>query len=151
MAGLRWIIALPTAIVASVVAMFPIHWFLMLIYYLKSLPSDDAFITKDVRPIPFFGIPFETMERSAIAALLPGVFIFVGAYVAPAHKWRTALVFAILWLAFIAAALTFALTTTQFVVEFTFTSFLVIALGVGGVFYWLVRAGSSFGPKSGPR
>ncbi len=148
MSGLRWLAAVPGGLVAAILAMFPAHWLLMLLYYLKSLPSDDAFMTKDGRPVPFFGIPFETMERCVMATLIPIVFIFVGTWIAPARKWTTAVVFGVLWILLMTVVITWAVSTDRFVWEFTFTTFLVLGLNVAGVIYALRTAFSEHGPSA---
>jgi len=120
----------------------------MLLYYLKSLPSDYAFITEDGKPVPFFGIPFEMMERSVMAILVPIVLIFVGSWIAPTHKWGTAVVFAVLWVLLMTVAITWAASTDRFEVEFTFTTFLVLGLNVTGVIYALRTAFSKHGLRT---
>jgi hypothetical protein len=113
----------------------------MLLYYLKSIPSDYAFITdSDGRPVPFFGISFETMERCVMAALVPTVFILAGAWIAPTYKWATAVVFGVLWLLFVTVGITFAASTDRFEVEFTLTTFIILGLNGAGVIYALRTA-----------
>lgn len=147
-AGLRWIAALPGGLLAAILAMFPAHWLLMLLYYLKSLPSDDAFMTKDGRPVPFFGIPFETMERSVMAALVPIVFILVGTWIVPSRKWTAAVALGVLWVILMTVAITWAVSTSRFEFEFTFTTFLVLGLNVAGVVYALIATYSQEGPNA---
>jgi hypothetical protein len=136
-AALRWILALPGGLLASILATFPAHWLLMLLYYLKSLPSNDAFTTRDGRPVPFFGIPFETMERVVMAPLVPIVFILVGTWIVPARKWTAAVMLGVLWFLLITIAITWVVSTDRIVIEFTFTTFLVLGLNVAGVIYAL--------------
>jgi hypothetical protein len=123
----------------------------MAIYFLKSLPFGDAFITNGGRPVPFFGIPFETMEGWVGAALTPIVFILVGTWIAPARKWTTAVVLGVLWAMTLAIGMTLVLSLSKSLAlagyEFTFSTFLGLCLNAAGIFYALRTAFLEHGPK----
>ena len=69
---LRWIAVLPVAVIAAIVALFPLRFFLYLIF------------TK------FFEVYPEMPERILSPVIISGVFIIVGAKISPAFKFETA-------------------------------------------------------------
>lgn len=82
---LRWILVLPTALVAGFLATFPLHWLVLLKFTQEppllgfiELPESSAFYVENLL------YPF-------VIAL---VYIYVGYLVAPAHKFVTATVLA---------------------------------------------------------
>ncbi|MEW5884284.1 MAG: hypothetical protein AB1725_08705 [Armatimonadota bacterium] len=112
----------------------------MLLYYLKSIPTDSAFMTKDGRPVPFFGIPFDTMERAVMAVLVPVVFILVGSWIAPAQKYATAVVLGVLWLLGLSIAVTWAVSSERVGLQLTLCTYVMLALNIAGVVYAISTA-----------
>ena len=95
---LRWLGALPAALVAVLAVSFPIHWAVLI---LSSKYGEDS-------GLPGLGdLPPETLERLGQAFFAPMAFIYIGAKVAPAFKLHTALALMILWAIGLGAALTY--------------------------------------------
>ncbi|MBK9760311.1 MAG: hypothetical protein IPO90_10175 [Flavobacteriales bacterium] len=81
---LSWIGVLPIALVAGVLVDFPMHWIL----YRTLSGGDSPFIT----PYP------ELPERIFAPFFRALVIVWVGSFVAPEHKFKTAVVLAALWI-----------------------------------------------------
>lgn len=96
---LRWIVALPAAVLAVIVVAFLIHWAVLI---LSSMSS-----SKDNGIPGLWDLPPRTLERMGDAFFSPMTFIYVAARVAPAFKLHTALVLMILWAMGIGTALTY--------------------------------------------
>jgi hypothetical protein len=93
---LRWLTVLPGAIVCVGLAMFPIHWFVMLIKLLSSTIDDDSFITINGKH-PLAAVPPEMLERFGYALCTPMIMIIAGAAIAPKYKLPTGIAMAVLW------------------------------------------------------
>jgi hypothetical protein len=106
--ALRWLCVLPGAFVAAVLAMFPIHWVVMLIHYFGG--SGDSFITIDGKNL-FASIPPETIEHFGYALFVPFTLIVAGARLAPRFKFVTGITLAVLLA--LALAIAFAAMNAQ--------------------------------------
>ena len=80
---LRWLILFPGALFAGILTSFPLHWILYL-----TLRSEVLFID----PYPEFP------ERLLFPFVLALVFVWAGYYIAPAYRFRTAIVLAGIWI-----------------------------------------------------
>jgi hypothetical protein len=88
---LRWLAVLPGAILAGLLATFPLHWLLNMIF-----PYDGKWF------LDFIEFPNKVLDVSAIELTLSPliialVCIWVGAEIAPKNKFKTALVLSALW------------------------------------------------------
>lgn len=95
---LRWIAVLPGALLAGILATFPLHWILQL----KSM--DGTFLG-------FIELPpeaFVSIEYALYPLVIALVFIVVGASIAPSFKFRVACALAVLYVLFALGALIFA-------------------------------------------
>jgi hypothetical protein len=90
---LRWIAVLPGGLIAGFLTSFPIHWVLYV-----TLRSETIFID----PYP------ELPERVLFAFALSATFIWIGARIAPEHKFKAATVLFGLWLLVMGGATLFA-------------------------------------------
>ena len=134
---LRWLLALPSAILAVVLVTFPIHWFLLFLYYIKSMPTGHEVVTKDGKPVPFMGIPLETIERLVMAFALPVVFIQVCVRVVPSRKWTVAVVSAVTWIVFLTIVVTWVLSSELVEIPNLVMMVLILSLNLAGVVYAL--------------
>lgn len=80
---LHWIAVFPGAIVAGLLATFPLHWIL---YF--SLVKGEIISGVDIEPIEFFLYPF----------IIAVTFIVAGYKIAPSHKFKTAVVLFLIYL-----------------------------------------------------
>lgn len=81
---LSWIKVLPISIIAGLLVDFPVHWVL----YSTLSGGDSPFIT----PYP------ELPERILAPFFRALVVVRVSALIAPEHKFKTAFIFAIIWI-----------------------------------------------------
>ena len=96
---IHWILVLPGALLAGVLATFPLHWILQL----KSM--DGTFLG-------FIELPpeaFVTIEYALYPFVMVMVFIVAGAAIAPAYKFKTACTLAILYALFAVGTFMFAI------------------------------------------
>lgn len=97
---LRWIAVFPGAIMAGLLATFPLHWILYLAF------AQDGTIFGIIELSPGANIFTEQLLSPFIIAV---TFIFVGYKIAPKYKFKAAVVlfgvYSIAWLALIAVAL----------------------------------------------
>jgi hypothetical protein len=92
---MRWIAVLPAAFLAVVVVWFPVHWAVMFFQHYNN-PDYWPFTVDDKSPLAL--ISADTLERFGDAFFPPFAFVFVGAHVAPLHKFMTGIFLAILYL-----------------------------------------------------
>jgi hypothetical protein len=121
---LRWVVALPAALVAVLAVSFPIHW-AVLIFSSSSKDGDGGLSVWDLPP--------ETLERLGQAFFAPLAFVYIGARVAPAFKLHTAGLLIILWAIGLGAALTYGAMIGAYE-EWAWLEFAAVGvLGVAGV------------------
>ena len=84
---LRWAAVVPGALLSVFVAMFPIHWIVML-QYVDTLDYDGSDLEGLLSP--------QTLESLANAFFTPFIFIAVGSRIAPKFKFFTGIALAIL-------------------------------------------------------
>lgn len=84
---LRWATVIPGALLSVFVAMFPIHWVVMLQY--MNTPDYDA---SDIEAL----LSPQTLESLANAFFTPLIFIAVGSRIAPKFKFSTGIALAVL-------------------------------------------------------
>jgi hypothetical protein len=91
---MRWVGVLPAAILSVVVVWFAVHWAVMLIHHFGNTGITSEETGKDLLAT----IPVETLERFGDVFFSPFAFIFVGARVAPSHKFAAGIFLATLYL-----------------------------------------------------
>jgi len=96
---LRWLGALPAALVAVLAVSFPIHWAVLILSNTSKGEDGD---------LSLWDLPPETLERLGQAFFAPMAFIYIGARIAPAFRKRTVGALMILWAMGLGAALTYA-------------------------------------------
>jgi len=90
---MRWIAVLPGAILCAILALFPIHWAVMLIKHFWTHVDSDGTITYYN---PLAALPAEVLEYFANAFFTPFIIISVGARIAPKFKFQAAIALAVL-------------------------------------------------------
>jgi hypothetical protein len=80
---LRWMAVIPTAIIAAILVIFPIHWF---VFFSGISETWVAEIFKYIG----FTITNDNIERLLDALLVGGTFVYAGAKMAPTHHLKTA-------------------------------------------------------------
>ena len=95
---MRWIAVFPGAILAGILATFPLHWILQL----KSAYDGTLFGFIELPPSAFTSIEYHLYPF--VIAL---VYILAGETIAPKHKFKTAVVLAVLYALFTAVTLFF--------------------------------------------
>jgi len=91
---LRWLAVLPGSVVCVILAMFPIHWAVMLIQF--SFKEGDTIYLEG--PVSFLAcIPPEILERLGYAIFTPMVLIVVGSKIAPKYKFQVGIAMSIFW------------------------------------------------------
>jgi len=96
---LRWVSVAPGALLAGILALFPLRW---LLYFTLSNPAHPF-----IEPYP------ELPERLLAPFATAVVFIWTGSRIAPEWKWRTATILFGLWLCLLGAFVLLALTDTN--------------------------------------
>ena len=81
----RWVALLPGALIAGILATFPLHWVLSL----KSSYDGTFLGFIELSPEVFI-----TIERALSPFIIAIIFILVGAKIAPSNKLRTAVILA---------------------------------------------------------
>ncbi len=76
----RWLAVLPSALLAGIVASFPLHWVLY------------STLTSFIEPYP------ELPERILFPFVMAVAFIWAGSYIAPEHKFKTAIALFGIWI-----------------------------------------------------
>jgi|SRR3989344_3290678 len=79
-----WLSVLPGAIICAILATFPLHWVLY-----GTLVSSSIVSGTDIEPIERFLSPF----------VIATVFVLIGSRLAPNHKFKTAVMLSILYIA----------------------------------------------------
>ena len=85
MKALRWAAALPVGIALGVVALFPIHWVVLVMHWYAA-GADE---------LSMWDLPPDELERALNALIVPGVIIVGSAATAPDHHFRVAVAVAI--------------------------------------------------------
>jgi tetratricopeptide (TPR) repeat protein len=93
---MRWIAVLPAAILFVPLVWFPVHWAVMLIHFLGNYFGLTGISTEEGKDI-LAAISVDTLERFGDAFFSPFTFVFVGAYVAPSHKFPSGIFLATLY------------------------------------------------------
>jgi hypothetical protein len=94
---MRWVGVLPAAILSVVVVWFAVHWAVMLIHLLGNYFDITGISTEDGKDL-LAAISVDTLERFGDVFFSPFAFVFVGARVAPSHKFATGIFLATLYL-----------------------------------------------------
>lgn len=105
---LRWFGVLPGAILAMVMAAFPIHWVILLLTVMSGPDPEVPVLVDLVAPV--------TLERFALNFAFPAIFVAAGARIAPDHRIETSRVLAGCWVAGFLFLVIFAATQVQFTV-----------------------------------
>jgi len=79
---LRWLAVLPGAIIAGILATFPLHWMLYL-----TLVKGEVISGVNIEPIEYLLYPF----------IISVTFIYSGYNIAPKYKFKTAIILFILY------------------------------------------------------
>ena len=85
--AIRWVAVLPGAVISAFVAIFPIHWIVLINQY-------DAQDLDDYgKPSATFLalVPTEVLEQLARSFIIPFVVILAGTYIAPRYKLHAAI------------------------------------------------------------
>ena len=85
----RWIVVLPGALLAVLIAMFPIHWAVMLIQHLGTSTDDSGSGSPLSTYYYLAALTPEVLEYFGNAFFTPIVFIAAGANIAPKFKFAT--------------------------------------------------------------
>jgi hypothetical protein len=93
---MRWIAVLPAAILSVPLVWFPVHWAVMLIHFFGNYFELTGISTEEGKDI-LAAISVDTLERFGDAFFFPFTFVFVGAYVAPSHKFASGIFLATLY------------------------------------------------------
>lgn len=133
---LKWLAVLPGGFLAALLVTFPIHWVVVLIQ-LTDRP-DEAIITIGNKGL-LASIPPEILERLGYALFVPGVFVAAGARIAPCYQFGTALILAVVVVAFqVSAYILVPLLGYEFTgntIQRILTPVLQLISVSGGVFY----------------
>jgi len=97
---LRWIAVFPGALIASIIALFPLHWLL----YLKF--ADNGTILGFIELPQGTNISIEYVISPFVIAI---TFILIGSKIAPKFKFKTAIILAILYLLFAIGTIIFSI------------------------------------------
>jgi hypothetical protein len=81
---LRWIAVIPTALIASILILFPIRWF---VFFSGISETWVAEVLKHIG----LTITIDNIERLLDALFVGGTFIYAGAKMAPNHHFKTAI------------------------------------------------------------
>ena len=104
MKALRWIAAVPAGIIAAVLIMFPIHWFLIL--------------WVNIGDAPLFGLisaeTIEHIERLIIAFTTPFFIIYIGTLIVPTYHKETGVALAIFTALILGGLYVFAFTGSPY-------------------------------------
>src|SRR3989338_6586051 len=95
----RWISVFPGAIIAGILATFPLHWVL---YF--TLAHGESISGVNIDPIEYFLYPF----------VIAIVYILAGYKIAPNYKFRTAIVLFVAYVLFWTTASIISLSNTNF-------------------------------------
>jgi len=98
----RWIILLPSSLIAGILATFPLHWILSL----QSL-SDGGFMGF----IVLSPEGFNTIERILTPFVVAIVYLLAGVEIAPSHKWKTAIVLTVTYVILAVGTFLFAISS----------------------------------------
>ena len=104
----RWFVVLPGAILAGLLATFPLHWIL---YFLFNKEEADLGSVKSFIQLFGHGMSYKDIEYILYPFVIALTFVLAGYKIAPKYKFKTAAVFfgiyTLVWLSmpFIAAAL----------------------------------------------
>lgn len=99
---LRWAAVIPGGLIAGFLATFPLHWIL----YLKA--SGNWAI------LGFIELPaasWASIEEAVYPFVIAIVYVMVGAWIAPTHKTRTAVVLAVLYVIFAVAVVLWGISS----------------------------------------
>lgn len=132
---LRWILVLPGALLGVIIAMFPIHWLNMLLYYAANSDIDSFITIKGKSPLAALidAVSLKAIEAFLNAIFCPLVMIEVGSRIAPTKKFETAVCLAILSVATMLTLCVFVIVTTGVWIQPTITIALAIWGNYGGV------------------
>ncbi len=97
---LRWVAVLPGALIAGLLATFPLHWLLYIAF------AYDGTILGCIELPPGSNLPIEYMLYPFVIAF---VFILVGFKIAPMYKFKTAIALAVLYTIFAIGVLFFGM------------------------------------------
>jgi ABC-type maltose transport system permease subunit len=81
---LRWIAVIPTALIASILIIFPIRWFVFFSGISETWVAD---VLKHIG----LTITIDNIERLLNALFVGGTFVYAGAKMAPNHQFKTAI------------------------------------------------------------
>ena len=117
--ALRWVIAVPAGLAASVLVMFPVHWGILLLYSLTG-SSPETLVTfvgddGEVRGCGLMGltclVSAESLERVAQAFVTPFVTLTVVARLVPTQKFYAVAALCVLYLVVFGAIMGLAVVT----------------------------------------
>jgi uncharacterized membrane protein len=81
---LRWMVVIPTAIIAAILVLFPIRWF---VFFSGISETWVAEILKHIG----IAVTTDNIERLLDALFVGGTFVYAGAKMAPNHHFKTAI------------------------------------------------------------
>lgn len=82
----RWVLVLPAGILVALLALFPLHWLVLLMHY----------FTRNEEGLSLWNLTPATLEQLGMALVVPFTLVTIGARVAPAFRLHTAVALSIL-------------------------------------------------------
>lgn len=125
----RWIVALPAALLAVVLVSFPIHWMIMIATAYNG-GSDESGLS-------LWSLPPESLERCGQALFAPIAAILTLGHVAPSYRIYIAGIAAVAWALLIGVGLTVAAQSGNYVGAGWIEFVAIGILGAGGTLYAL--------------
>ena len=125
---MRWVVVLPVAFLSVVIVWFPVHWAVTFLQHYNN-PDYWPFTVDDKSPLAL--ISADTLERFGDAFFSPLAFVFVGARVAPSHKFATGMFLATLYLTGVIALL--IVVGSQYGIHISDGPLRIVALALSGI------------------
>jgi len=99
----RYLIAIPIALLAAALVTFPVHWLVLLVNSCQpdGIVSEAGECSKGLWSI----VDAETLERLGYAAFTPATFIYTAASILPNRSKWVPPIFAVLWLSVVVTTL----------------------------------------------
>lgn len=128
---------MPGGLLAALLVSFPIHWAVMLIQLFDR--PDEAMVTVGGKGL-LAAIPPEVLERLGQALFASFAIVATGAWIAPAYKFRTAIVVAVAVAAFLLLAHIFVASRGMHITGGTFQRVLTHVLQIAGLSWGVFHA-----------
>ena len=128
---MRWIAILPAAFLAVPLVWFPVHWAVMLIHFFGNYFDITGITSEETGKDVLAAISVDTLERFGDAFFSPFTFVFVGAYVAPSHKFASGIFLATLYSTGVIALMT--VVAPQYGIHISDGPLRIVALALTGI------------------